>query len=53
MEDDLFKLKVISYCLEKIRQEEDEQQREHLLMIAVITLQELIDSRINPDLPSA
>jgi len=51
MEDDLFKLKVISYCLEKVK--EDPDQKDHYLEIAIITLQELINSTINPGLPSA
>jgi hypothetical protein len=45
MEDDLFKLRVISFCLEKIKEED---QNHHYLQIAIITLQELIQSRINP-----
>ena len=47
MEDDLFKLLVISFCLKKIKEGE---QKEHFLHIAIITLQELIQSRISLDL---
>jgi hypothetical protein len=47
MEDDVYKLLVISFCLKKIKEGD---QNHHYLQIAIITLQELIQSRINLDL---
>jgi hypothetical protein len=44
MEDDVYKLLVISFCLQKIKGGD---QNHHYLQIAIITLQELIQSRIN------
>jgi hypothetical protein len=45
MEDDVYKLLVISFCLQKIKERD---QKDHYLQIAIITLQELIDNTINP-----
>ena len=45
MEDNLYKVLVISFCLQKIKEGD---QNHHYLQIAIITLQELIDNMINP-----